>query len=634
MAGDDMVSTSGDDSSGDSPTRAELGSADPFRRARATLRLGRHADPQALDQLLALLDDPDWPVVKAALKALRRYRDPRIVPAVQAILGRENYYSWVYSRGIAIAGVATRALRSQGEEGFQALLTLLHEAKDEEVRGTIIIRQLAVLRDPRAIEPLIECFSSPVYEVANAASRSMRHFGTDAIPPLIAALSITDQSPYFHVVWALRWIGAPAVPALLDALRHAEDGNIRSGAADVLDRVDSEEVREALHAALDDEDAGVRRMAMWSLGEFGDPRVLDLLLAEQPNPRPGSSEPASTIARIGRAAVPPLIAALEDHTRPAYQRVNAARALALIEDECAVEPLIAALHDDDEDVRAAAIVALDDSKDTREVEPLLDALRDASPEVRRRAINELASIDDDRAFDAVGRYVRESEEGEEGYKSVSGIIRTLALHHGKRALPLLREMALENDRWKFLSAIGPLGLLGAPAVPVLLEIARDPRPERRLHVITWLKSAYRHAPDPRIVEFLFETIQENPLTEITDQTRYQMALRFEATRALAECGDPRAVGPLLEILQNPSSSPSMRQSTVRPLGELGDARALEALMAAYEASMAGNDGIDVSEHPTQRYSFQDALLWAMSKIHSRLDAAGADADSPGPSAAT
>jgi hypothetical protein len=64
----------------------------------------------------------------------------------------------------------------------------------------------------------------------------------------------------------------------------------------------------------------------------------------------------------------------------------------------------------------------------------------------------------------------------------------------------------------------------------------------------------------------------------------------------------------------------MRQSTVQPLGELGDARVLEALMAAYEASMAGNDGIDVSKHPTERYSFQDALLWAMEKIHARLDA--------------
>ena len=83
-----MVSTSGDDTSSDSHIRGELGSAIDF----------------------------------AALKALRRYRYLRIVPAVQAILRRENYFSWVYSRGIAIAGVATRALRSQGEEGFQALL--------------------------------------------------------------------------------------------------------------------------------------------------------------------------------------------------------------------------------------------------------------------------------------------------------------------------------------------------------------------------------------------------------------------------------------------------------------------------------------------------------------------------------
>ena len=232
----------------------------------------------------------------------------------------------------------------------------------------------------------------------------MRRFGEAAIPPLIEALSIIDQSPYFHVVWALRWIGAPAVPALLDALRYADDENIRSGAADVLDRpdIDSEEVREALHDALDDEDADVRRMAMWSLGEFGDPRVLDLLLAEQPSQRPGSLEPARTIANIGSAAVPLLIAALEDQALPAYQRVNAARALGLIEDERTVEPLLAARRDDDEDVRAAATLALDDLQDTREVEPLLAALDDPSPEARRRAIGELASIDDDRAFDAVG----------------------------------------------------------------------------------------------------------------------------------------------------------------------------------------------------------------------------------------
>ncbi len=573
-----MDSHSGDDGPGGSHTRAELGSADPFRRAKATLRLGRHADPQALDQLLALLDDPEWRVVEAALKALRRYRDPRIVPAVQAILRRENYFSWVYSRGIAIAGVATRALRSQGEEGFQALLTLLREAKNEEVRGTIIIRQLAVLRDPRAIEPLIACFDSTVYEVAHQAALVMPHFGTATIPPLIAAMSTTDMSVFQHVGTAFRQIGPPAAPALLNALRYAEDENIRAGAADLLGAFDSEEVREALWEALDDPDEDVSRMAMLSLWDFGDLRVFDLLLAEEPNPTPTRNYPYDNLARPGSAAVPLLIAALEDQAIPAYQRANAARALGLIEDERAVEPLHAALSDDDEDVRAAAIVALDDLKDTREVEPLLSALDDPSPEARRRAVGKLASMDDDRAFDAVARYVLESGGDEEAYRSTSSALRTLALRHGERALPLLREMALGDDPWRWLMATIALSQLGAPGVPVLLEMARDPLPERRHSAMTWLKHAYRHSPDPRIVDFLFTAIQENSASSASGQMLYQAAL------ALAECGDPRAVKPLLEILQKSARHLMVRSSMVWWLGELGDERTLEALIAIFEES--------------------------------------------------
>jgi HEAT repeat protein len=444
-----MVSTSGDDTSSDSHIRGELGSADPFRRAKATLQLGRHADPAALDQLLALLDDPHWPVVKAALKALRRYRDPRIVPAVQAILRRENYFSWVYSRGIAIAGVATRALRSQGEEGFQALLTLLREAKDEEVRGTIIIRQLKVLRDTRAIEPLI-----------------------------------------------------------------------------------------------------------------------------------------------------------------------------------------AALRDDDEDVRVAAIFALGDLKDPRAVEPLLAVLHDTSSEVRRRAIDVLASIDDDRAFDAVERFVRESGEGEEGDKATSALLMPLALYHKERALPLLRELVLGNTSHshKYLSAIYALIWLGAPSVSVLLEVGRDPRPERRHTAIEWLKSAYRHSHDPRIVDFLAEIVQENHTSD-----GGAVRMRYHAALALAECGDPRAIRPLLEILQNAASNHLMRDAAVRQLGKLGDERTLAALAAIYEESKAWEDELEDDERPGRRsdfYGFQDALLIAISKIRARLDAAGFGEDPSSSSAAT
>jgi HEAT repeat protein len=614
-----MASTSRDDSSGSPQLNDGLASADPFRRAKATLRLGRHADPQALDQLLALLSDPEWRVVKAALQSLRRYRDPRIVPAVQAVVARNDSF-FGFTRGGAIGFASMRALRSQGKAGFQALLTMLREFQEDEVWGQAVERQLAVLRDPRAIEPLIAAFASPIYEVASTAAAKMRRFGADAIPPLIAALSITDQSVYEKVSWALRWIGAPAVPALLDALRHAADENIRSGAADVLGNtdIDSEEVREALHAALDDEDVDVRRMAMWSLGNLGDPRVLDQLLVEQPSPGPGSLRPASTLAQIGAAAVPRLIAALEDRSRPEYQRMNAARALGFIRDERAVEPLIAALRDDDEDVRVAATFALGVLKNAKSlepllaalaVEPLLAALQDSSSEVRTRAADALACIDDDRAFDAVAHVVRESEDD----KSASHLLLTLALHHGERALPLVREIALGENRHLSIKAAAALGHLGAAAVPTLLELARDPRLERRYTGITWLKLVYHRSPDPRIVDFLFEVIQENQTS-----ARGVAGVRYHAALALAECGDPRAVEPLLELLQD---GPSMSYSVVQSLGELGDERALAALAAVYEASKAGEDTVKLDERPRRRHEaeeYQDVLLSAMAKIRARL----------------
>lgn len=605
-----MAAHSEDDTSGDAPKSNDLGSADLFRRARATLRLGRYADPQALDQLLALLADPDWPVMEAALKSLRRYRDPRIVAAALAVLQRDDYFR-TFGRGGAIGDAAARALRSQGEEGFQALLTLLPEVQDDEIRGQIVIRQLAVLRDPRAIEPLIACFSSPVFEVANKAAAMMRHFGAAAIPPLIAALSITDQSVYFQVSWALRWMRASAVPALLDALQHATDENIRSGAADVLGSADGEEVREALREALDDPDADVRRMAMWSLGELGDLRVLELLLAQPPSSRPGSSDPARTLAHLGNEAVPPLIAVLQDQARPAYQRVHAARALGLIEDGRAVEPLSVALGDDDEGVRVAVTSALGDLKDSRAVEPLLAALQDASPKVRAQAAYELASSEDGRVYDAVAQFVR---DGGEGYQPTSGLLPTLAMHYGERVLPLLREKALSDDFRQLLSALYALSQLGAPGVSVLLEVARDPRSERRHIAITWLKLAYRHAPDPRIVDFLAEVVhvQENPDPRIGEHLRHHAAL------ALAECGDPRAIDPLLELLQNAGSHSVMRYSAAQRLGELGDERVLKAVVTVYDATKTQKDQGDSDQRPGGEDEFQDTLLWAMEKIRARI----------------
>jgi HEAT repeat protein len=67
------------------------------------------------------------------------------------------------------------------------------------------------------------------------------------------------------------------------------------------------------------------------------------------------------------------------------ERRDAALALSESGDETAVEPLIAALEDDDEFVRALAAKALGEIGDERAIEPLRGALEDNDERVREAA---------------------------------------------------------------------------------------------------------------------------------------------------------------------------------------------------------------------------------------------------------
>ncbi|MDP3012079.1 MAG: HEAT repeat domain-containing protein, partial [Candidatus Hydromicrobium sp.] len=85
-------------------------------------------------------------------------------------------------------------------------------------------------------------------------------------------------------------------------------------------------------------------------------------------------EAAEALSKIGLPAVEPLIAALKDNDWDV--RKVAAEALGEIGDSLAVESLIAALKDKDRDVHYNAAVALGKIRDIRAVEPLIAALKD------------------------------------------------------------------------------------------------------------------------------------------------------------------------------------------------------------------------------------------------------------------
>jgi HEAT repeat protein len=95
----------------------------------------------------------------------------------------------------------------------------------------------------------------------------------------------------------------------------------------------------------------------------------------------------------------------EDHNI----RLTAASALGTIGDTRAVEPLIAAL-DDEQGVSEVAALALGEIGDPRAVEPLTNSLGDDNWEVRSSAAKALGKIGDDRAVDPLVNLLGDKNE--------------------------------------------------------------------------------------------------------------------------------------------------------------------------------------------------------------------------------
>jgi HEAT repeat protein len=136
----------------------------------------------------------------------------------------------------------------------------------------------------------------------------------------------------------------------------------------------------ALAQALQDENKLVRKAAAEALGQIGDPRAVEALLASLRNDnwRRVREAAAEALGQIGDArAVEPLLAALRD-ADPSI-KVAAAEALGQIGDEHAIAPLVLALQDGGWVVRKTAAAALGAIGDTRAIAPLVVVLLPSRP---------------------------------------------------------------------------------------------------------------------------------------------------------------------------------------------------------------------------------------------------------------
>jgi HEAT repeat protein len=227
---------------------------------------------------------------------------------------------------------------------------------------------------------------------------------------LIRLLSHKDPDIQYEAAGALGDIGDPrAVDPLITALKNDEFSGVRWKAAESLSRIGPPAV-DALIGALQHSDDDVRWKAAIALGEIGDQRAIEPLTGLlRDDDRFVKSRAAAALGMIGEPAVPPLISALREGD--GNLRWGAAIALGKIRDPRAIEPLIRALTDKYENVRAEAATSLAAmGKDA--LEPLLRFLQYSDKSLRIDVVPALGELQDTDAIHPLIQMLENADDEE------------------------------------------------------------------------------------------------------------------------------------------------------------------------------------------------------------------------------
>jgi HEAT repeat protein len=581
------------------------------------------AQPALAHLALAMTDHHDWTDEKSLIPVVAEYLDEQLnlkarAPAVAerflrvmarrsgVFLKREEQYEWVhptfreYFAALALnqqleSGksfeevLSERAMQEEWEDTIitlakisnkqDALVIWLSEQTVTRKRGVFALlsfrcgwEALLITKASRVrnyvIKALISALGDYYNNTGEIASEMLVAIGVDAIKPLILALNTPNEYVRRNAYQALTKIGASAVEMLIDSLK----GSVRWYAILALGEIGDPRAVEPLIACLRDASPFVRQVAANALGKIKDSRAVEPLVDALSDPDETVRKNAvQALVEIGSfPAIEQFITMLGDPSEEV--RMLAVRALVEI-GAPAVEMLIDSLKGN---VRWYAILALGEIGDPRAVEPLIACLRDTSPFVRQVAANALGKIKDSRAVEPLVDALRDPD----------GTVRKNAAEAlGKSSClqavdPLINALRDRNEAVKE-SAAEALGQLGdTRAVKPLIEL---------LYTSKWwsircsVVRALGQIRDPEAVTALV-SILDDPDEDVGRSLVY----------SLSKIGTP-AVEPLIMALRSPDTI--VRARAVAALGEIGDPRALPALeqlmrrdgecrMAAMEAIIA------------------------------------------------
>ena len=319
------------------------------RKAANTLGLAGADAKAAIPELIAALKDRDPQVADTAARALAAIgtdADPALLRAADTgadrAVRRRAYLALGESRpandstvGALVAGlndpdseVHAAAALALSRLGDRAVTPLRQALKAKDPSAALALGQIGAPAANEAVPDLIAALNDDNRDLRVASHHALVRIGAPAVPALSDALKGADLRGWFSISLALGKIGPDAraaVPALSEGLGH-KDRAIRLLAVSALVKIDPKnpaikptlsETVAALIDLLREPEGALREWAVLTIGQIGAdaaaavPALTARLTESDPSVRVAAAE---TLARLGKSAVPALIKALKDES--------------------------------------------------------------------------------------------------------------------------------------------------------------------------------------------------------------------------------------------------------------------------------------------------------------------------------
>jgi HEAT repeat protein len=577
-----------------------LSREDPHPRAVAARALGSFGAKQAAETvppLSTLLEDKAPEVRVAALRALAEIGpDARLAaPSIVALM--KDSESSVRQQVPETLG----KLGSAAKDAVPALVAALEDPdKGVQAAATYAIGQIGRAAGARALA-LAAARGDPSQRFPNgtppavAVLDSLGRPAAEAVPTLLKLLK-DDQLRHeaTQVLLRLRYFPPSTAPALRELLKHP-DAELRIAGARGLWRLErkADDVMPVLMAVFHDTQLtnAVRARAVGALGALGPaaeamvPALVDAML-DRNKPTYEGLRPSiiSTLGKIGPAAepaIPLLIEALGERHNWRNDPTSKVSALAKI-GSAAIEPLVQALGHENANVRQGAVLALGELGEPaalRALPQIVDRLRnDPNSSVGMAAaetVNYFGWAAESAAPDLIEVMRSHKDRTVRGWTAKAlGSVRP----DPSLALPALVEALDDQATYGgALEAFQTLGPAAEPAVGPLLEkvsTAEGAAQDALFRALLCMGPEGRRA----VVRTAIEMLKGDAVA------RYDSALIF-----LSEAGPESepAVAALMTILDQKDLPPVTRVQAANALGRIGPA-AIAALPALREA-MDGPD---------------------------------------------